>query len=108
MHNYETWIVNLWLGNEQSSCEYWDEQAAEHLKSAPTSDQVERGVWTVENAARHNLADQLKEEHQDRAAAVFAESSVFTDLLGGALYEVCWDDIAEHFIEAALEAVAND
>ena len=25
--NYETWAVNLWLGNEQGSHEYWQEQA---------------------------------------------------------------------------------
>ena len=94
--NYETWAVSLWLDNEQSSYLYWREQAARHRKGGPNSSQVRDGIWTVEEAARFNLADQVKEEVTD--ASPLCEASLYTDLLGAALSEVDWLEIVDHWL----------
>lgn len=99
--NYETWAVALWIDNEQSSYHYWREMARRHRNDAPACQQVQDGTWTVENAARFNLADQLKEELND--AAPLKEPTVFSDLLGAALSEVNWSEISEHMLADLVE-----
>ena len=90
--NYETWAVALWIDNERGNYDYWREEAREHRKAAPTCSQVINGIWTAEQAAKFNLADQLKEEIRDNAPDT--EASMYTDLLRGALDEVNWNEIA--------------
>lgn len=94
--NYETWTVDLWLGNEEGSYRYWHEQAQQHHEAAPTSDQVVNGTWTVEGAARFNLAVQLKQQITE--ASPLQEASVYSDLLQAALSEVDWYQIAERYL----------
>lgn len=51
--NFETWNVNLWLDNEQSSQEYWQEQtvnALEHAKDTPSVNFRLTRSGTVHNA----------------------------------------------------------
>jgi len=94
--NYETWAVNLWVDNEQWSYLYWREQAARHRLQAEDSYQVREGLWTKEEATRFNLADQLLEEITD--ASPLQEASMYSDLLSGALAEVNWVEIADHWL----------
>lgn len=81
--NYETWCVNLHIGNNES--EY---QA------------VMRVARDAEDA--YDLAKSLKETYSDIANEIMAESnqecSMWADLLGAALSEVNWCEIAEHLI----------
>lgn len=101
--NYETWNVNLWMSNDQGSCEYWQEQAAECYKGA-----TDRGVgFTKEEQATFDLAGSLKEYFEEAWQSVMdaagkhvhMSSSVWADLMGAALSEVNWHEIAEHLIE---------
>ena len=94
--NYETWVVALWLDNEQPGYLYWREQAAHHRQEAQHAPEVQRGIFTAEQAARCNLADQLKEEVVE--ASPLCEASMYTDLLGAALSEVDWLEIADHWL----------
>lgn len=93
--NYETWTVSLWLDNDQGSFEYWREQAQEHRSKAASCPQVAEGTWTADRAEVFNLGDQLKEEVTD--GSPLQESSMYADLLGAALSEVNWSEIAEHY-----------
>ena len=104
--NYETWAVALWIDNEQSSYHYWRDEARRHRKDAPASQQVQNETWNAEQAARFNLADQLKEEFND--AAPLAEPNVYSDLLGAALSEVNWSEIAEHMLADLEEEEQTD
>ena len=88
--------VALWLDNERGSYDYWREQAREHRKAAATCSQVRSGIWTAEQAAKFNLADQLKEEIRDNAPDT--EASMYSDLLRGALDEVNWHEIAGNWL----------
>jgi len=94
--NYETWAVGLWLDNEQAIYLYWREQAARHREEGPKAPQVRDGIWTADEAARFNLADQVKEEVTD--ASPLSEASLYADLLGAALSEVDWLEIVDNWL----------
>lgn len=79
--NYETWLVNLWIDNDGDSW-HWRERAAE-LRD--TSD----------------LSDEMEQFYTELAAQSIPSSGMFNDLFNSALREVCWYDIAEHYIEDA-------
>jgi hypothetical protein len=97
--NYETWNVALWIGNEQNSSEYWAEQAQECWDNADGRE----GVLTREERAKYDLADRLKSEFEEGKEEVLkaakATASVWGDLLGAALSEVNWDEIAGNYID---------
>lgn len=76
--NYETWIVNLWLNDDRGTYEYCMELA----------EQAERDVYTL-----GKLLEEFVDENNPLTTGMYA------DLLGGALSEVNYYEIAEHFIE---------
>jgi len=83
--NYETWVVKLWIDNDEGSQNYW-------MDCAHDAD------TTIE------LADQLKQAHDDD----FMPDSdtltgVYADLMGAALSNVDWYEIAEALLEDAGE-----
>lgn len=77
--NYETWLLALWIDNEQSSYTYWREQAVACGKDAST------------------LAAQLKEEFEEAMPEV--DGGFWSDLLRSALGDVDWFEIAKNLIE---------
>lgn len=95
--NYETWATALWLDNDEGTQTYWREVTCQCREEAPQESQVSNGYWTVEQAARFTLADRLKEEVAD-GSPLTAEPSLYADLLGAALDEVNWQEIADHWL----------
>lgn len=96
--NYETWVVKLWMDNEQPSSEYWAETARELWDT--TEDIADRSVH-----ARILLADRLKDEHEQSKDDILSNSqmtsSVWADLLGAALGSVNWFEIADSLLTDA-------
>ena len=90
--NYETWNVKLWMDNEQGSYSYWREVA-----QGCYDDADERYGLTRDDRAASNLADCLKSEYEDAQPDLGA--SVWADLLGAAMSEVNWHEIAVAMIE---------
>lgn len=88
--NYETWAVNLWIGNEEGSYNYWQE-AAQECNDLP------RHEIFKERTAAIALAERLKDEITKGAPELGA--SMYSDLLGAALSEVNWHEIAEGLLE---------
>lgn len=84
-HNYETWLIKLWIDNDAGSEAYWRETAEEHFKTYG------------EDAAR-SLADRLKEEHEEHANEAVGDNGWLCDLIGAALSEVDWYEIAESLL----------
>lgn len=96
--NYETWATALWLDNDQARQHYWRDASSQCREEAPETSQVRDGFWTMQQAARFTLADRLKEEVSD-GSPLLSEASLYADLLGAALQEVEWQEIATHLLE---------
>ena len=77
--NYETWLVNLWLTNDQGTYETMRELVAEYEHSYQAGDAIREYVEEL-----NPLADQ---------------ATLYTDLLNGALQAVNWREVAEAFKE---------
>lgn len=99
--NWETWLVNLWIKNDEPSYRYWRAQARWHWEFAIVALEADPN-----HRATLDLADQLKDEINDQAPT--QTSDLFADLIDGALSEVNWWEIAEPMIqEVALEPPAE-
>ena len=86
--NYETWAVNLWLDNDEGSYRYWREAAREHLDGADGD----------KDSATGGLSLRLREEVTDAQPDMGA--SLAADLLGAAMSEVDWHEIAVSMFDA--------
>ena len=80
--NYETWLVGLWLSNDQGTDQYYRELAAAH-----GAEGLNNG--TMATAFR----DSVEESLPDLGATLAA------DLMGAALSEVNWQEVARSFFE---------
>ena len=95
--NYETWNVKLWIDNEQGTQEYWDERATELYKEAKKSEHL-----TKKSEAAYALSNELKEYFDDNNPLA-DQSSTYTDLLGHALGNVDWREIADNMLSEKKE-----
>lgn len=97
--NYETWVVNLWMDNEEGTHDYW----LEVVEDVYNNEAKEQKHFTKMEDAVCILAERLKEDHEDRKNNILENTeltaSVWADLLGAALSEVNWREIAEHLLE---------
>jgi hypothetical protein len=93
--NYETWVVALWIDNDQDSYIYWREIAEECRSEVASSEALRVGEAAIEL-----LADRLKEDHRSRAPheRLGGEVDVYCDLLTAALDEVDWVEVAEQLL----------
>ena len=89
--NYETWVVNLWLSNEQGSQEQIEEQAEQSV-----TDAIEQDESDVRQAATYALSKYLEEMHDE---CVPETTGVFADLINHALGMVDWYEIAKHYVD---------
>jgi hypothetical protein len=95
--NYETWAVALWIKNDQGSYTWSREMAADCLANVDRSDTV----FTPEQNARGDLAERLKEWHEEMMPDLGA--SLWADLLGAAFGSVDWYEIAENYLSEMEE-----
>ena len=86
--NYPTWAVNLWLGNDE-------------ILYNETVEMAE--AYAGMDRPKIELADRLKQWVRDELAPDLG-ASFAADLLGYALDEVDWLEIAEHWYDDAVEA----
>jgi hypothetical protein len=108
--NYETWNVKLWLDNEESSQRYWQQAAKEALETAKETLSANfrmTGVepFTTAERAAFELAKALKEQHEEALPEL---QGFAADLLGAAMSEVNWHEIATSLISDAEEALAPE
>lgn len=87
--NYETWAVSMWIDNEEA---YYD--AALQMALAYGTEDT------------YDLAANIKVlvEDMPEIAAVQEQASLAADLLGAALSEVDWYELAENWLQVAKEA----
>jgi hypothetical protein len=93
--NYETWAVNLWLGNEQESYTYWRNAAQEAWNDAEDD---RPKYFTRSEQARYSLSETLRSEIND-GNPLADQPSVYTDLLNAAISECDWAEIANALLD---------
>ena len=99
--NYETWCVSLWIDNDQEAHYYVANLAKNALDATP-----EYSFQTVEQAQRRALEESLREFVEcDMIPDLGA--SLASDLLGAAMSEVDWSELAELYLEQAREAMQD-
>lgn len=94
--NYETWVVNLWMDNEEGTYDYWREIAQEIYEHDAEEPAVGGLGLTKMDDAVYLLADRLKDYHEENRPEL---PGVYGDLIGAALSETNWREIAEHLLE---------
>ena len=92
--NYETWIVKLWMDNEEGTHLYFREQAERVIK--------EDGLCDRDSDRVRTLADIIQQEHEDNLPKL---EGFAVDLMNSALSEVNWEEIAYSLLEDAKEAM---
>jgi len=91
--NYETWAVSLWISNDQALQAAFNERAEDNLRRARM---YPVDYLSISADARIGLADEVKAWAEDAAPDLGA--SLWADLLGAALGEVDWADIADNML----------
>ena len=105
--NYETWVTNLWLRNDQYGYEYWLDRARQIYKHKAKTTQY----FSKKEKAVYMFADDLQDGHEqaldDMMESQNLSASLWTDLLRRSLSDVNWKEIAKHIIDEVLESVAE-
>ena len=96
--NYETWVINLWISNEEASYNYYRDLARNIYNKAWDTKYLSK----YEEACR-NLAHELEATYQSNMADILeksgAENTVWSDLIGNALSNVNWHEIAGQLLD---------
>lgn len=91
--NYETWAVNLWLTNNQGIYLYMKDRATE-AKEEDNRHEFDKPEYRLAGKIQWHCDNLLHTPRAYHGLPGFAR-----DLLEGALEEVNWTEIAEHFLE---------
>lgn len=89
--NYETWLVKLWMDNDEGSYNYWREQAEDY--------------YNTDKDDPSGLAEALKEQHEESLPQL---EGFAADLMNAAMSEVDWREIAESLFSDAKEALGEE
>ena len=80
--NYETWLVSLWMGNNEESDRNW-------RRAGRTAESIQ------------HLADAMEEDHA--ALVEQCPAGLAQDLMNAALSEVNWREIATSYMPSEAE-----
>jgi hypothetical protein len=92
--SYETWAYALWMDNDEASYNYWRK----------TADGLAKHSIDHEDAT-YKLMETIKEECDQNTPEV---SGVFADLLGAAIGEINWHEIAKHLMDESYAELAAE
>lgn len=87
--NYPTWCANLWMDHNP---EHYQELAQQIMNDAQEGQYITR-----EQAAKRDLADQLKAEFEEQS--IPDEASMLADLLNWTSSKINWFEIAGNMLE---------
>ena len=96
--NYETWLANLWIRNDEGLEGMVIERMADVAEYGCALDPIE-----------YDVASLLSAFFEDQTTG-FSESGFFADVINNALRTVNWNEIAKHFVhdcEDQLSAIMH-
>jgi hypothetical protein len=88
-HNYTTWLVALWLDNDQGTYSYMTELAETALEDGDKP-------WQLGETIKEFVQDLCYPDENSCTGLV-------ADLLNASLSNVDWTEVAEHYLTAARE-----
>ena len=88
--NYETWLVNLWLDNDGSS-ESLSETCADMYETRADFDESD-------------FANVIREYVDEVYLSESPQSGMVADIIGAAMRQVDWHEIASHYADNLPEA----
>jgi len=88
--NWETWVVNLWIHNDQELYEYYGKVARVEVSK-------NKGH---QKSATFQLSLALNRQFDEQVPAV---EGPYLDLLNGAMSKINWYQIARHLVEQIEE-----
>jgi|TARA_Y100000310_G_scaffold23921_1_gene22942 hypothetical protein len=98
--NYATWNIKLWIDNEQGTQEWWAEQAMTALDITPAgTKQLSEATMVLEDVLETHYNEELMEAPLNHGW--------MRDLMQHTLANVNWYEIAECFVDAAMEKDAK-
>jgi hypothetical protein len=100
--NYETWLVKVWIDNDQGNVDHWVEQA----KDLYTNKAEDTKYFTKREEATILLAEDMKEYYEERMPESISSDNIgglWADLLHSALSDVVWIELSGMIMETALE-----
>lgn len=104
--NYETWAVQLWIDNNESSSSYWRQMALE-LYHYHAKEQI---YFSKEEDAVCLLTEKLKDSYNNQMEGVLSEANVagtfWADLLNASICAVNFSEIAKNLMESVLAVPA--
>lgn len=103
--NYPTWVVNLWLSNDEPLYRETLDRTEAAMDDAEAS-QIKHPYWTEEECLRFGVADMLKDWITDSVSNE-TSTGMASDLLGYALALVDWEEIADGWIEQVVEQTTS-
>lgn len=91
--SYATHLLHLWVGNDEGLYNHWTDRAEEISARGSRNPPSNQGAIVLGD----EMKDWFNEEKPDL-------DGFWADLLNSALADVDWQDVAETFIDAAIEA----
>ena len=97
--NYETWLVSVWIDNDQSNIDYIVERAEEIYNDAQ-----EQKYFTKQEEAVILFAEWMKDFYEENMVAdTDGLGGLWIDMLTGALSVVDWHELAKKYMEYYTE-----
>lgn len=106
--NYETWVVGMALdGNYTGEGDYHavQELMRDTLEGIEGDENVRDAIWSLDDARKFRVADALKEYVAEYLLP--APEGLAGDLMGAALDEVDWEELAESKAREMIEEMAS-
>lgn len=104
--NRETWLVSLWMDNEEGSQRHWAQTTRDCILD--TGDKTPNPYADHRMNAQIALAERLKNQHEEDVGEATGENGMMADLVGSALSRVDWDSIADHLLDAEWDDFMKD
>lgn len=105
--NYETWLVAVWIDNDQGNIDHWIDVAKHHYNISE-----DRKYFTKKEEAIISFSEDMKEWYgdlvpdSDEIGGLWSGiCGLWSDMLHAALGSVDWHELAGKYMDQALENV---
>ena len=100
--NYETWLVAVWIDNDQASIDRWVDVAKHHYNISE-----DREHFTKKEEAIISFSESMKEWYEDSIPDSVDIGIFWSDMLYSALGSVDWHELAGKYMDQYLESVTE-